>query len=159
MKKGNMLDQYMNDSIGVTDLSWIGTTNTEEESSYLCSDCNVSLIKKLDDTKHLGLAYDRYICPSCLAITDQLKEEDIANVKHAETIHTLTDSNTNTTEPFAECLGAKSDDLLEESDDPLESQYDSDEAQELRNQEQIISSVRTVIRSSVTGKIIERFEE
>jgi hypothetical protein len=45
-----MLSDYMNDSAGVIDLTSITNDNmiTNEEENYICSDCNVALIEKLD---------------------------------------------------------------------------------------------------------------
>jgi hypothetical protein len=46
MKHGNMLDEYINDSIGITDLTFIGNDNTaDEESDLICEFCNVALIE------------------------------------------------------------------------------------------------------------------
>jgi hypothetical protein len=158
MKHKNMLDQYVNDSFGVTDLTFIGNDNTvDDEQNYICEYCNVQLIEKKDDIAHLGYQYNRLICPSCGNIVDVNKEGDTSNVKHAEGIHTLTEESR--AEPYIECVGAKSDDMLEEIENPL-NDYDSHEADELRNQGQIISSIQTITRSSVDGRIIkEEFEE
>lgn len=159
MKKGNMLDQYMNDSVGVTDLSWIGTNtnNNTDEEVYLCSDCNVALIEKKDDIAHLGMDYNRRICAKCGFIYDSKKVGDIDNVKHAESIHTLTDSDTNATEPYIECIGAKSDDDFER-EDALDN-FDKNEMQELRQHGMIIKDVVTITRSSVDGRIKEEHIE
>jgi hypothetical protein len=160
MKKGNMLDEYINDSIGITDLTFIGNDNnmSNEEENYICEFCNVALIEKLDDKAHLGMSYCRKICPTCGFIYDSKKVGDINNIKHAESIHTLTSDSNSATVPFAECIGAKSDDLLETEEDPLD-KFDSQEHEELRNQGQVISRIWTATRSSVTGRVVERFEE
>jgi hypothetical protein len=156
MRKTWMDENYDKDR-NVVDLTFIGNDNTSnEEENYICEFCNVALIEKLDDMAHLGMNYNRLICSKCGLIYDMKKEGDIDNVKHAESIHTLTDSNSE--EPYIECIGQSSNDLLETEEDPLDN-FDNNEVQELKNQGMIIKDVFTITRSSVNGRIKEEYLE
>jgi hypothetical protein len=154
-----MLDEYLNNSIKLTDLTFIGNDNTaNEKNDYICEFCGVKLIEKQDDIAHLGFEYNRWICSKCGFIYDTKKEGDITNVKHAESIHTLTSSEDSSIEPFAECLGTTSDNNLFEKEDALDT-FDSNEVQELRQHGMIIKDVVTITRSSVDGRIKEEHLE
>jgi hypothetical protein len=126
------------------------------DDNYICEFCNVALIEKLDDVAHLGYQYNRLICERCGYIVDTKKEGDTSNVKHAESIRTLTsDSMSNT--PYIECIGTTSDSDFEK-EDALDS-FDSNEVQELRQHGMIIKDVVTITRSSVSGRIKEEHLE
>jgi hypothetical protein len=158
MRKTWMEENYDKDR-NVVDLTFIGNDNTaNEEENYICEFCNVALIEKLDDVAHLGMDYNRWICSKCGFIYDSKKEGDTTNLKHAESIHTLTDSNSNATEPYIECIGTTSDDDFLEKEDALDS-FDKNEVQELKNQDMVIKDVFTVTRSSLTGRIKEEHLE
>jgi hypothetical protein len=139
----------------VLDLTWLGNDNTTDEDQFICSDCNVKLIVKADDTAHLGFAYNRLICPQCLLIVDPEKQDDISqNVKHKESLHTLTD-NDNNTKPYVSVVPYTAKDDLEVHD-VLEEYYDKDEAQDFANHGQIVSTVQTITKSSVDGRILRQ---
>lgn len=102
-RRSNSLDNYEKDRTGFTDLTWIGNNQTDsEESDLICEFCNVALIEKLDDIAHLRMSYNRWICSKCGTIVDPRYNSN--NVKHAESLHTLTDDGTNSTEAHVEVL-------------------------------------------------------
>jgi len=150
-----MHDFYDDDKrIGLTDLTWIGNENTTDDNEiYICSDCNISLIEKADDKAHLGLSYNRWICPSCLAIIDPLKQDDIDSVKHNEQLHTLTDSN-DSAQPHVYVVPYDPKDDLEFRD--ILDEYDRDEADDFVHHGQIVSTVHTVTKSSVDGRTLRQ---
>jgi len=142
----------------VLDLTFIGNNNNTDTDNevYICSDCNIKLIVKADDTKHLGLSYNRLICPKCLLIVDPLKQGDIIsdNVKHGEQLHTLTDSNDNT-QPHVEVIHSDNINEIENNNEPL---YDLEpnELENLKSHGMVIKELSSITKSSVDGRILRQ---
>jgi Zn-finger nucleic acid-binding protein len=150
-----MHDYYYNDEDNeheILDLTFIGNLASDEDHQQLiCPDCSCSLIEKKDD-KHLGLSYNRKICPKCLLIVDQLKEGALDNIKHDEQLHTLTDNNNYSTQPHIEVI--HSDDVYElENNDPLYN-LEPNELNNLRHHGMVLKDVSSVTKSSVDGRIL-----
>jgi hypothetical protein len=87
------------------DLTWLGQSNDNTDNEILlCEFCDIELIPKADDTKHLGLPYDRMICSRCGFIYDNKIADSADHIKHKESLHTITDSNNDNAQPHVSVI-------------------------------------------------------
>lgn len=151
------MDDYYKGRNSITDLSWIGQQNNtkEEEDNMFCPDCNIKLIEKKDDMAHLNYSYNRYICSRCGIIIDP-RYDSPGDIKHAETLHTLTDEGTNSTQAHVEVLTVDDEIKTGIRHDILED-IDSNELSDLRyGSGLIVGKFSSVTKSSVNGRTVIR---